>query len=70
MKKTLRLIALTGIIATCWLSSERPSHAIQYCSALDGTPCSNPSWTRLCITDYPGEEGTCSCVTSHWSCVY
>ncbi len=69
MKKTLRFIALTGIITTCWLSSEKPSYAIQYCSALDGTPCSVTT-TKICITDYPGVEGTCTCLSGQWSCVY
>jgi hypothetical protein len=31
MKKMGRFIALTGVITACWLSSEKPGHAIQYC---------------------------------------
>ena len=69
MKKTLRFIALTGIITVCWLSSGKPGHAVQYCWTLDGTPCSatNP---RICITNSPGHEGTCHCISGYWYCEY
>jgi hypothetical protein len=71
MKKTLRLIVLAGIITTCWIASEKPIYAIQYCSVLNGTSCSPPSYyPKPCLIgdDEIGENGTCYCLSGHWSC--
>ena len=72
MKKTLRSVALVGIITACSLTSGKPSHAVQYCAALNGTPCTitNPNYARLCITDQPGQGGNCYCIDGYWDCVY
>lgn len=72
MEKTLRFIALTGIIlTTCWLSLEKPSHAMQHCSLLEGNPCRNPNEHRYCLSDNPSELGSCDCIDGYWSnCVW
>ncbi len=70
MKKTLRFIALAGIIATCWLSSEKPGHSMQYCYQLDGIPCPPHYTTRYCLTDNPGYLGTCTCTDGYLYCEY
>lgn len=66
MRKTLRLIALAGVLASALLITERPSHAIMSCSEKQGRSCSTPN--NLCFDESSQTVLTCECVDSAWSC--
>ena len=67
MGKTLRWIALAGVLAAALLITERPSHAIMSCSAKQGLSCSSvPS--NLCFDEDSQTVRTCECVDSTWNC--
>lgn len=68
MKKTLRLIALAGVIVPALLITERPGYAIMSCSEKDGRSCSSTPGDRCVQDDYPYAIVTCECVYSLWSC--
>lgn len=68
MKKALRLIALAAILATCWLSTEKPSLAVMHCDALEGTACATNS-SKPCLPDSEDGPTICYCVNGHWHCV-
>jgi hypothetical protein len=58
MKKTLRLIALAGVLAMSWPLSDRPSYAISPCSEVHGQPCTiccarclNEGLVKVCICE-------------------
>jgi hypothetical protein len=68
MKKTLRLMALAGILAPALLITERPSHAMRSCSEKHGLSCSSTPH-NLCFDDeYSYTILTCECVDSVWDC--
>lgn len=66
MKKTLRLIALAGILAPALLLTERPSHAVMSCSEKHGLSCSSTP-RPYCFHDQYGII-TCECVYDVWEC--
>ena len=64
-QKTLRLLALAGILITTWLLSEGPSYAIAPCSEVHGQGCD------ICCARCLSEEGTvkiCTCEEGSYNC--
>ena len=64
-QKTLRLLALTGILTTSWLLGEGPSYAIAPCSEVHGQGCD------ICCARCLTEEGlvkVCTCEEGSYNC--
>lgn len=68
MKKTLRLMALAGILAPALLITERPSHAVMSCSEKHGMSCSSTPTNRCFDDEYTYTILTCECVYDVWQC--
>lgn len=68
MKKTLRLMALAGVLAPALLITERPSYAIMSCSEKHGMSCPSTPSNRCFDDEYTYTILTCECVDSTWSC--
>lgn len=69
MKKTLRFIALAGVIVPALLIAERPGHAAMSCSYKHGLLCSSTPPSNTCFDDeYSFTFLTCECVYSRWDC--
>jgi hypothetical protein len=66
MKKKLRFIALVGVIASAWSSSEAPSQAVVTCTSLPAT-CT-PGTKTLCYDPQYGELFLCRCPAGSWEC--
>jgi hypothetical protein len=69
MKKTLRLIALAGVIASSWLLTEEPSQALMDCMQVGGSSCSTTTYVR-CWNSNAGEPQMCRCIDYKWNCMY
>jgi len=64
-QKTLRLLALAGILTTSWLQAERPSYAVSPCSQVHGQSCT------ICCARCLSEDGTvkvCTCENDMYNC--
>ncbi|HEV8579284.1 MAG TPA: hypothetical protein VGX68_09390 [Thermoanaerobaculia bacterium] len=72
MKRTLRLITLTGAtLLVSWALSLRPAYARPSCENLWGAPCS-PNGSQIDCTWTDGWEpfpGHCWCTDGLWECV-
>ena len=64
-QKTLRLLAMTGILATSWLLGERPGYAVAPCSQVNGQSCSD--CCARCLTD-DGLIKVCICENDVYNC--
>lgn len=74
MRKTLRSIALGGIIAMLWFAAEGPSQAMLACFYWQGQACSAESPDVRCWYDIPGQWQNgyldCTCIDSAYECGY
>jgi len=63
--KTLRSLALAGILTTSWLLTERSSYAVAPCSEVHGQGCD------ICCARCLSDEGVvkvCTCEDGSYNC--
>jgi hypothetical protein len=64
-QKTVRLLALAGILTTSWLLAERPGYALAPCSEVHGQSCD------ICCARCLSDEGVvkvCTCEDGSYNC--
>lgn len=67
MKKTLRFLALTGIMALIWLATNTSVQAAETCESMGGKRCT----ADAPCTSSTGDPGICFCSQfGYWSCMF